>query len=371
MGSFKLVPFQLLLIFLFVDHTQALSSKSLPCSLVWATISDKIPETAVLGHNPYHFIARGIFNNQMIVGTFSILTNTAIFLENSKAISKDNFEILANPHGCTVQWTRSSYGDVPQYAVETFESSNRFIGKAAVAEYDNLWWVGEVSSDQQGLVVAIEEEVVQEFSSYEVLTSFSEGLILEMTEFVFNTDPFGNKNDFLGIEKIVNDSPATINQMITHRKRITEIHTVTTNRTWTSIKTKEVKVKVVFVTVTKTTTTKWEEAESETISTTEYREVSVSRLVSVPPYTSIQACSKISIKEDVDIEYIAKAKYSALGLPNETILQILHVEGISAAEIVGDEVIVRNVRGLFSASLAMNTEFFVSPLDSPNGCEKS
>jgi len=209
----------------------------------------------------------------------------------------------------------------------------------------------------------------QQFSDFEVLESSSPGLVLEITNFIFDSDESGGEADVSGIEIIENQSPASIEQTMTHTKNVTEIYRTTITKKYVAVRTTVKKTKILFFSKTTTTVDTFED---ETKETTEHREttiISVSKKITVPPYESLEACSEIIIKEEEEVPYSAIGRYTAPGLNSEEVLEILEEDGIEVegARVVGDEVQVP-VQGLFSYKLALTTNFRVNPVGVPGGC---
>lgn len=315
-----------------------------------------------------HYVVRVLHESSHVIGTWYPDTRFAYFAvpsENGTATQFQNFDVLLNPHDCDVTWVTGN-----QYAAfrtKLAETSYPYLGRC---NYEELWYPGSIDSSLT-LTSAIDnstELIVT--SDYQYLISSSTGFELEVRDFEFGEDIFGGDPTVMGYDEIHNLANCTITQTLVHSQTIRESKTVVMSLTKTSTKTDQVGLNLGVYNRQETKTETYIWTNETTIKTETELTISVSREVFVPPLQSVIVCSAIYFVEDFHTTYIAKAIYKAKSLTPSEIISILSEENINGLEEEDGHAILKRYDGEFMGSIALNTQFIVSPVDSLEGCKQ-
>lgn len=108
---------------------------------------------------------------------------------------------------------------------------------------------------------------------------------------------------------------------------------------------------------------------SETLSNSTERIVTVSREVVVPPYTSLTVCSTIAFNDKYNSTFNAIAEFSSPGLSALQVQNHIVSLGMEGPFTRMGSVVSKKIVGSIAATLSMETQFIVTPQKSFRGCE--
>lgn len=174
-----------------------------------------------------------------LLGHYAIENSSALFYyysddeEEPTVLSSQvpSFDILTNPNGCKVSWLRNAT-EYSLFGVRLNSNVEYSPLIARVPATTSFWYPGSLYNGSDTVPVIVDGSLTY-FKGFEVLTSFSEGLLLDVKEFVYeiNEDDGGN-DDSIGVDVIINNSDAILTQNITHSRLIVEkMELVTSNTT--------------------------------------------------------------------------------------------------------------------------------------------
>lgn len=139
-------------------------------------------------------------------------------------------------------------------------------------------------------------------------------LRMELRNFIFDVEMDQGDADLLGLDVITNESPVEVKQRVVHRKSVTEKFTFSESEFYSSVTSWKVGFSIpssLFgVGVEFGFEHNKENGEGSSGETTHENEKEVvsERVIIVPPFTSVEACSFTSFKDKADLPYTAEGK---------------------------------------------------------------
>lgn len=325
--------------------------------------------TVVASGSVKKFIVRGYDGaGRYKVGTLHREERTAYFTipsQNGTATQLANFDVLINEYDCDLTWVEGN--KYAYFIYKLFNTSTIPLGRTS---YEGTWYPGAIYSSET-LTAAIDNSTeLVEASDFQYLISSSAGFQLEIRDFIFEPDIFGGNPTLMGYDEIHNLSNCSITQTLTHTQSITESKTVVMSLTKTSTKTDEFSLNLALYKREETKTETYTWTNETTVKTETEITISVSREVLVPALESVVVCTAIHFIEDFQASYLAKAVYRAKSLSVSEIISELAKDNIRDLSVEKGNVVLNNYDGEFMGSIALNTQFIVSPYDGLEGCKQ-
>ncbi|CAG7693064.1 unnamed protein product [Allacma fusca] len=367
-------------IFLFHFHIviAAKTGQEIPCRLKWqksTSVSNPQQVAVLVEEKSKQAIIRSIQNQVAIVGRYDIDSDEGAIIPDIR-IAEDEFEIvysfLTNPEGCTLEWVNMGSKLIPEFSVRADEFSppeHTFVGRQK--SRNTNWLPGHIDAAAGLIYVSVKNSTEEfELGDFQILTSYSAGIDMEVTDVVFERDPFDGPADFMGVDNIFNYGPGEVTVSVEHRKQVTETYTITIQETWVTKTTHTFTLGFKWFKFQRKSVNTVTDTKTETYTTEEETEFKVTQEVTVPPYTSVKACSTIKMSEKQEVEYNANVKYSAIGRTPEEIRALVAKDTDLETEIRADGGVYlsERVRGNFTADVALITNFQVLPYDSEQNC---
>ncbi|CAG7721831.1 unnamed protein product [Allacma fusca] len=387
------------------------SAIPLPCSLQWKSIDaytpvakDWVPANL---HpkldTPTEFLVRVQTTSSRKPGKHLVLSMQPTFNQKQMALVsmpaqvdamqefKDDdvkifqsYDILTNPYECKLSWERCQFSgkifgiQKSAYHVKVAPEDETYVAKTSGGSETT----GNVGGDRVVLAVVGNKDSYDR--SFGCLQSEKGGAV-SFTQFELEKNEEDDISEsMLGLDRIDNQSEATITHTVDHRKKFSETFIFTESHSWEHLKTWSLDIDISKEFVIPTTPPipakvevklGWEHEKKEageTINSTSFtkeREVISSRSVMLEPYSSVQACSISSFENKLKLNYRAKARHTAPNGTNvEDVETMLKDVGYEKLKTEGSSVIVE-MKGELEGSLAMHSTFVVTELAGDLTCE--
>ncbi|CAG7721832.1 unnamed protein product [Allacma fusca] len=354
----------------------SLANGNIPCKLLkWEPASSErtVPGDALAlgGVVSKSYIIRANVSGSFVIGTTVKSDDEGRddayvpSIEDGNSTFLASYDILTVPEGCQLVW--KYVGDQPpDFRAESSSSPTRYFGRVMK---EGTYYAGEIDYSTKPPVITVAfpdetEEVDSEDTDIYVLTSFSPGLKVTLTDVNIPADNNPGAGQVLSSEEVRNYADVTISQTFKHSTSITSTvsTTISSKYTTNSVVTAGIDLTVASYeykqekSYTKETTEVW--------TTTTTTEVSVTRTITVPPYSVIQACSVVSLETGFCKDYNATAVYTAPGLEPEEIMSIL-LQDENPLDVKIDKnkrVVVENIQGSFKGNFVLDSVFYVFDL---------
>ncbi|OXA37441.1 hypothetical protein Fcan01_27814 [Folsomia candida] len=260
-------------------------------------------------------------------------------------VQKNNYAVLTNPNKCFLDWSdfpldSSSYlFNVSTTFVQIDE--NHVIGRVK-GDHKNQWMTHTIFYNR-------ETSFLKRSSippNFQILQSLTPRLTVKLANVTFSEKVTLLNVEFDGTDRILNKADAEISTSVSHGASKSE-GSGTDDSTTISINIGGDNFS--FSTTTGSSTDEDESAD-----------VDVTRDISVPPMTSIESCSIMSMPK-LEVTYEADATFSAAGLDGKTVHQILLLEEHPAekdSHIYGNSVTSR-ISGEVGGILGKVTSLFI------------
>jgi len=293
-------------------------------------------------------------------------------------------QILRNQYGCDTEWKKGKPAD--EFLTSSGGNGNRFVGRGLV---DGEYLSGEIDASSGRITIPSKQGVVT-LSDFFYLSSSSKGFVLQFTELEFTGDPLQGTIDFMGIDTISNGGEVDISQQLTHRKSVTTSYSVSHERYWSYASSVsfsfglsyEFDFSGLFFSGLGTSISfgfdlddSWGSSGGFNYGREDTVEISTERVISVPPFTHVQACTLLGMIENFSRSYTAVGIYTAKGWTGQEIFDHLNnlpnkPENMQVCNSAGCDYVTTTERGQFGGSLFLSNLMIVTNIEESEGCSE-
>ncbi|XP_021966549.1 uncharacterized protein LOC110861734 [Folsomia candida] len=338
-----------------------------PCGLTfvsWTSESDPPSNAVDAGESGSGFIARfRVSPGNVWTGGRLTAANEAVSVYNNVVENNNAFEVLTNPSNCSIRWG----GSINKFTVK-FDTTS-FVGRYC----SPMCLAGKVDEAMRINYVNDNLQAVTRTTNVMTLEAFTSGFTISMNEFKMDANNGANKVEFLGLDVINNNSPATVKQSVTHKKKLKqtlEVEYGGAEGFGAAFSKLNFAPQLSFrgsggpvIDMSQSLVGK----NPSKTTTTEESEVNMEREVELGPFNAVHICSTLSVAENFEATYTSKAVASGVGLSAEEVQSYLVSVGDRSWSIQ-DGRVVKTMSGVIKGTAGLSGQYTVVPTDDPYGC---
>ncbi|CAG7730608.1 unnamed protein product [Allacma fusca] len=307
----------------------------------------------------------GVISEDNIYGEFSLME-----LVNSETLY--TYEVLTNPHNCKLSWESCTFEE------DTLSMTSRRYARVSASNVTRNNYIARVETNEGGKrysIVGLGPSDKEFYSGSKMACLLATATAqVNVTQFEFNySNVASDQEDMIGFDEINNEAETSVVQTVTHTKIFTEKHSFKQRHSWHYISYRYYRPYFWCI---------WwyswarlypihhaYSSSEDTLLFQSNKTIISSRVMNVPPQSSIQACSTVTFNDKYELAYTAEGRYIPdPGVSMADVETTIKEAGYTSYRNEGDSFVV-DMEGTFEGKMAFRSSFFVTSTDGEITCK--